>query len=727
MKTLQARTAVAAVGALAFALMAAANEPATSSAPPSSPSPPAGSDRQPGLWNRATGWAASLNPFHHKSGASAPADPASPSNPQAAQMALEGNSTVVKPRPRDSAAADAAKKALRTKQFATALQGLQAAAQKGDVQSEYLLGLVYANGLGTPISEENARHWLTAAAEKSHAEAAYALAGLLAMGSTTDREQAQKWLARAAREGHAVATKLVASHSLPLAPARSTSGALARELLVWAIRHDEASVEAFAKVAGIETVDEFGRSALAYAVTSGSESAVTQLLSAGAQAGHADHFGVTPMMLAAEGESGAILQALLGARDHVDLNARDNGGNTALFYAARAGRTANVERLLSAGAAFDPSNSNGWTAVDVASKAGHADIVQMLRKAGATGSLKASLVRESSGVDPTRPGAMYSGWPALVIAASRDDARLVEKLLADGARPDEPTSQGGTALTVASQYHAASVIAPLLKAGANPARADADGNTALGYAAAHGDLAVVDAMLQKAVSPDTHGRTEEPPIVRATRAGNADIVKHLIDAGANVNAAAANGITALMVAAGAPDPQIVQLLMAANPNLALKDRTGRNALWFAAGAGNDEIADELLAAGSPIDGSGTQQSPLFAAVQSGRPRMLERLLRKGLPPDARNAADDTPLIAAAARGDADIVRILLDGGAAIDAQNAAGNTALIAAAREGHIDVFRLLLKAGANTSLHNQDRINALDTAKRRNLPQIVALLEQE
>ena len=72
-------------------------------------------------------------------------------------------------------------------------------------------------------------------------------------------------------------------------------------------------------------------------------------------------------------------------------------------------------------------------------------------------------------------------------------------------------------------------------------------------------------------------------------------------------------------------------------------------------------------------------------------------------------------------------RALLDGGASVDVQNAAGNTPLIVATREGHTEVCRILLTAGADTGLHNEDRIDALDTAKRRHLTEIVALLEEQ
>jgi ankyrin repeat protein len=165
--------------------------------------------------------------------------------------------------------------------------------------------------------------------------------------------------------------------------------------------------------------------------------------------------------------------------------------------------------------------------------------------------------------------------------------------------------------------------------------------------------------------------------------------------------------------------------MAAKPNLTIRDRLGHNALWFAASGGNEQIVDKLLAAGSPVDGSALQQSPLFAAVQAGHAGVAQRLLRKGLLPDAKNTAGDTPLISAAALGDVAVVRTLLDGGASVDAQNAAGNTPLIVATREGHTEVCRVLLEAGANAALHNQDGSDAADTATRRHLTAIVALLE--
>jgi ankyrin repeat protein len=610
----------------------------------------------------------------------------------------------------ESAAAAEAKALLRTKQFDAALRELRLAAEHGDVQSQYLLGLVYANGLGTAVSLDEARHWLNAAAEKGYAQATSALAGLV------------------------------------IQPTRTADGdaELARELLIWAIRHDDgASLQGFMTVAGVEAVDGFGRPPLAYAVTSGSEIAVKRLLAAGASADHADRFGVTPLMLAAEGMDDPILAATLAATK--DVNARDSVGNSALFYAARVGRKRHVEKLLAAGASVNGPNADGWTVLDVSAKGGHTEVAESLRDAGATGSSKVALVREETGVDPGHPGDFYATWPALAIAASRDDVKVVEGLLAAGARADEPAPHGDTPLIIAAKYHAAKVIAPLLKGGATPSLAADDGTTALGYAAAHGAIDVLDALLEKGVSPDTHGPTEDPPLVRAARVGDVIAAEHLIEAGADVNSTYPGHMTALMAAAAASQPErsggnpekrqwrdagqpeIVAALMAAKPNLALRDRLGRNALWFAAAAGNQPILDLLLAGGSPVDSTPNQLSPLFAAVQGGHADAVEHLLHKGLPAEVKNGAGDTPLIAAAALGDVEVVKALVDGGAAVDAQNAVGNTALIVASREGHTEVCKVLLKAGADAGLHNQDRLDALDTARQRHLNEVVALLNRQ
>jgi ankyrin repeat protein len=66
-----------------------------------------------------------------------------------------------------------------------------------------------------------------------------------------------------------------------------------------------------------------------------------------------------------------------------DVDAQTAHGETALMYAAYAGRTEKVKVLLEYGADPNLTNMQGETALKMAKKKGHADIMQLLREAGA--------------------------------------------------------------------------------------------------------------------------------------------------------------------------------------------------------------------------------------------------------------------------------------------------------------------------------------------------------
>jgi hypothetical protein len=80
------------------------------------------------------------------------------------------------------------------------------------------------------------------------------------------------------------------------------------------------------------------------------------------------------------------------------------------------------------------------------------------------------------------------------------------------------------------------------------------------------------------------------------------------------------------------------------------------------------------------------------------PAMAEALLRLGADPNVRHRDDgDTPLMRAARMGNADLVRVLLAARADVHAAMTGGATALGEAQRAGHEDVAALLRAAGAS------------------------------
>ena len=79
------------------------------------------------------------------------------------------------------------------------------AAEQGDAESEYCLGVLYDNGEGVPEDSVQAATWLRKAAEQGNVDAQFALglAYKTGHGVPEDEAQAAIWLKRASDEVHA--------------------------------------------------------------------------------------------------------------------------------------------------------------------------------------------------------------------------------------------------------------------------------------------------------------------------------------------------------------------------------------------------------------------------------------------------------------------------------------------------------------------------------------------
>jgi TPR repeat protein len=85
-----------------------------------------------------------------------------------------------------SSAIEVARAAVRTLQYQRALDTLRAPAAAGDTGAQYLLALLYLNGVGVEADAARALSLLQSAAERGHAAAAYVLAGELTRGAVAD-------------------------------------------------------------------------------------------------------------------------------------------------------------------------------------------------------------------------------------------------------------------------------------------------------------------------------------------------------------------------------------------------------------------------------------------------------------------------------------------------------------------------------------------------------------
>jgi uncharacterized protein len=152
----------------------------------------------------------------------------------------------------------------------------------------------------------------------------------------------------------------------------------APQLLTAVVANDSARVHGLlAANESPDESDEYGRTALIYAVMFNNVAIGQMLVSQGANLNIHDQLGKTALHWAAERGSGAMLRLLLDAKGMVD--AQDLHGLTPLMNAARDGRAEAVRVLLQYHA--DPRKYD-YTGHDAADWAGnHAAIAQTLRDA----------------------------------------------------------------------------------------------------------------------------------------------------------------------------------------------------------------------------------------------------------------------------------------------------------------------------------------------------------
>jgi len=252
-----------------------------------------------------------------------------------------------------------ARAALRTLQYDKAIALLQPASIAGNAAAQYLLGLIYLNGVGIPSDAPRAHALLQSAAEHGHGAAAYVLAAELSREPRADPAAVQQWLERSAQLGYARAADALHS-GRPLLDREALGASDAGLFNAWVMHSARMNDAAELRRLGDNAArvrDEFERPALAYAVGSGAADAAEALLALGTDPNATDRFGTTALMLAVENPDLRVSELLL--QHGADPNVGDSEQRTALFYAARANQAAAIELLLRAGGRLEAQDRRG--------------------------------------------------------------------------------------------------------------------------------------------------------------------------------------------------------------------------------------------------------------------------------------------------------------------------------------------------------------------------------
>lgn len=225
--------------------------------------------------------------------------------------------------------------------------------------------------------------------------------------------------------------------------------------------------------------------------------ALIRLLEAGASPLARDREGDTALAAAARAGRGAVVEALLSAakpEERRQIDMPDARGSTPLMLAIHNGRRTAARMLLTAGARVDAANAQGEMALSEAAYAADEDLADLLLQKGA------------------RPDTVDRyGKSPICYAAARGASRLVGRLIEAGVDPNARYGGQLTALMWAAGYpditpadHAAATVRLLIARHANLDLVDDRGRSALMIAAALNRFETARALLEAGADKGLH-------------------------------------------------------------------------------------------------------------------------------------------------------------------------------------------------------------------------------
>jgi ankyrin repeat protein len=422
---------------------------------------------------------------------------------------------------------------------------------------------------------------------------------------------------------------------------------------------------------------------------------------------------------AAKNQDHATIFALL--KQHINVNATDPEGETAIYWAAHWGDAESVKALARAGAKVNIASRYGLTPLWEAAQRGDAAVADELLKAGA----------DVHAVNP-------QGETALIGAARSGDLETVKLLLEHGSEVNRKENwRGETPLMLAAVECHADVVRMLITHGANPNLRstsfdlhDRDGIvglqaslywkgglTALLFAARQGCVETGEALVEGGTDmslTDTDFRFT--PLMDAIFNGHLDFAQMLIDKGANIN----DGSLYVLVDQRNTIPHEGDKQTVAGLTHLLLDRGADPNAAFNNGKVPPRMTYPAIRYG-PIPAGST---PLLSAARAQNVALMQILLDKGANPNKATTIDHfTPLMAAlsggprrrgrgAPRSESNLmpaIQLLIERGADVNAANSRGMTAMHYAARIGDDPAVQLLADHGAKLDV--KDRLGRTPT----------------
>ena len=417
---------------------------------------------------------------------------------------------------------------------------------------------------------------------------------------------------------------------------------------------------------------------------------------------------MTPLAIASSLESLEIMELLVkhGADMTQDVPPR----GTALHIAATEGKVNATRKLLKMGMNPDTVDSEGTTPLRRAVECQKTDVATLLLKAGA------SITAECPGDE----------LPLLHKAAKRNDVKMLQILINNGADPFLRAKRGGTALLIAAVNNSVDVIDTL---STKPGLINIPNRV--------GVTPLIAAIVQRKYESALQLLKHKPDVSISDSQGMAplyicvdyrapeEVVREILVCGAKIDSPGPNGITPIALACRRGFTELVKAMLEVNPNfLKCSPQLARSLVFSAITAGSSGTLEALLQYGADpnVVDSSRQVTPLHAACRDGFTKMFHILLNHNADVNFVTSLG-APLHVAVAMGRNEYVHALLCNKANPDITSGPEQaTPLIIAAETNQIEAAKLLLRYGARvdyalvtngyTALHKAASSNFVDMA---------------
>lgn len=318
------------------------------------------------------------------------------------------------------------------------------------------------------------------------------------------------------------------------------------------------------------------------------------------------------LLQACKNNKKSVVQTFL-KRGGVDVNKRDESGNTPLIYACMKNARDLVKMLLDNGADANLGNQQERMPLHFAAETGSPEIIALLTAAGADVNCA-----DSGGSTPLMVMAQHGRTDAAL--------RFIQN-------PDVDINCKDNDNHMAIDYATSSGLRELVKAlsQTEETHTDASGNTPLHHACWNEQAEVVKVLLEKDQDSINKVNDEgETPLILAVQQSNLVITQLLLSAGAQPECADLSGVMPLHIAAGNGDLFVAKALLAAGADIDAKTTDGQTPLIMAAKMGRNDFTAMLIETGADVNSVDNEQhSALHYATEAGYTEIVEQLLVAG--------------------------------------------------------------------------------------------------